>query len=169
MDNGEVPDEILVTKSVDNARRWYSGMFTSMPTMLNDQWSCHVAHFSRNGKLYLTPDLVTDEGEPGFDEILGYPRPEGLVPVTVCEFEIDHFNRRGIDANGDKVNITQWVDIYQGEREVTELLGPISEEGVNIKTYRMDTLEQAMKNISGARRASDRQRRIASGNSQQKV
>jgi hypothetical protein len=68
MDNGEVPDEILVTKSVDNARRWYSGMFTSMPTMLNDQWSCHVAHFSRNGKLYLTPDLVTDEGEPGFDE-----------------------------------------------------------------------------------------------------
>jgi hypothetical protein len=96
-----------------------------MPTMLNDQWSCHVAHFSRNGKLYLTPDLVTDEGEPGFDEILGYPRPEGLVPVTVCEFEIDHFNRRGIDANGDKVNITQWVDIYQGEREVTELLGPI--------------------------------------------
>jgi hypothetical protein len=43
----EVPDEILVTKSVDNARRWYSGMFTSMPTMLNDQWSCHVAHFSR--------------------------------------------------------------------------------------------------------------------------
>ncbi|WP_240514427.1 hypothetical protein [Enterobacter hormaechei] len=148
MDNGEVPDEILVTKSVDNARRWYSGMFTSMPTMLNDQWSCHVAHFSRNGKLYLTPDLVTDEGEPGFDEILGYPRPEGLVPVTVCEFEIDHFNRRGIDANGDKVNITQWVDIYQGEREVTELLGPISEEGVNIKTYRMDSLEQAMNNIS---------------------
>lgn len=66
----------------------------------------------------------------------------------MCEFEIDHFNRRGIDANGDKVNITQWVDIYQGEREVTELLGPISEEGVNIKTYRMDTLEQAMKNIS---------------------
>ncbi|EJL0104359.1 hypothetical protein NL169_000168 [Escherichia coli] len=148
MDNGEVPDEILVTKSVDNARRWYSGMFTSMPTMLNDQWSCHVAHFSRNGKLYLTPDLVTDEGEPGFDEILGYPRPEGLVPVTVCEFEIDHFNRRGTDANGDKVNITQWVDIYQGEREVTELLGPISEEGVNIKTYRMDSLEQAMNNIS---------------------
>lgn len=40
------------------------------------------------------------------------------------------------------MNITQWVDIYQGEREVTELLGPISEEGVNIKTYRMDTLSR---------------------------
>jgi len=148
MDNGEIPDEILVTNTVDNARRWYSGMFTGMPTMLNDQWSCHVAHFSRNGKLYLTPDLVTDEGEPGFDEILGNHRPEGLMPVTVCEFEIDHFNQRKTDANGVKVKITHWIDIYQGEREVTELLGPISEEGVNIKTYRMDTLEQAMNNIS---------------------
>lgn len=142
MDNVEISDEILVTKSVDNARRWYSGMFTSLPTMLNDQWSCHDAHFSRNGKLYLTPDLVTDEGAPGFDEILGYPRPEGLMLVTVCEFEIDHFNQRGTDANGDKVNITQWVDIYQGEREVMELLGPISGEGVNTRIYRMTLLSR---------------------------
>lgn len=118
-----------------------------MPTMLNDQWSWLEANFSKNGQLYLTPAFIDDDVAIMIDEVIHNPRPQGLSPVTVWEFERDHFNKQPVDRDGKSVLLTHWFDISQEELTIQEILGSICPTDFAVRTYRMDSEDQALRNI----------------------
>lgn len=144
---GEVQSALFDSNRKASYSLWSAGGAHEMPTMLNDQWSWLEANFSKNGQLYLTPAFIDDDGAIIIDEVIQNPRPQGLSPVTVWEFERDHFNKQPVDRDGKSVLLTHWFDISQEELTIQEVLGSICPTDFAVRTYRMDSEEQALRNI----------------------
>jgi len=145
---GEIQESAFDGNRKSGYSLWSASNLTSLPTMLNDQWTYLISGFDRNGQLYLTPSFIDDEGNVMIDEAIEYPRPAGLSPVTVWEFERDHFAKTAVDRDGNPVMLTHWYDIAPEELTVQDVLGGISPADFVVRTYRMDSEEQAMKNFS---------------------
>ncbi|EEX1005122.1 hypothetical protein D3981_003032 [Escherichia coli] len=142
MNEGDIRDEEFNSTRKSEFQPWTPGYFYSIPTMLNDQWSCHQAHFSLNGQLYLTPSLLGDDGEAEIDEYVNYPQPDGLQPVYVWEFEQSHFGKLAEDTEGKNVKMTHWFDVSQIDRDTEYVLGTIPSTALTIRKYKMDSLKQ---------------------------
>ena len=148
-DEGELQASVFDGNRKASYRLWYTSGIKEMPTMLNDQWISLASNFDKNGQLYLTPSFIDDDGAILIDEVIDNPRPEGLSPVTVWEFERDHFSfsKTAPDGDGQPVLLSHWYDITHEELTIQEVLGSISPADYVVRTYRMDSKEQALKNI----------------------
>lgn len=134
--------ERFVVKRPEEIENWHTLDFWVLPTMLNDQWACHMAMVSQNDKVYLTPDLLDDDGLPNFDEVTRLMPGEDLHPVNVYEFDSGYFNSI-YDSDGNKVTLCHWYDVASDSFSAEELTGKMPHEAFKFSQYRMDNVEQA--------------------------
>lgn len=134
--------ERFVVKRPEEIVNWHAGDLKEFPTMLNDQWACHMAMVSRNDKVYLTPDLLDDDGLPNFNEVTRQEPGDGYQPVNVYEFESDYFNAI-YDADGKKVVLCHWYDVTGDSYTAEDLTGNMPHDAFKFLQYRLDNIEQA--------------------------
>ncbi|EPB6376199.1 hypothetical protein ACRQ68_003520 [Escherichia coli] len=134
--------ERFAVKRPEEIVNWHAGDLKEIPTMLNDQWACHMAMVSQNDKVYLTPDLLDDDGLPNFNGVTRQVPGEGYQPVNVYEFESDYFNAV-YDADGKKVALCHWYDVTDNSYSAEELIGNMPHNAFKFLQYRLDNIEQA--------------------------